>query len=207
VVESAVSGTIAVLCAAGVASSLGELPRPPEPPGKLGLGGPGARPRTVTVVGSQRPLRAGAPALRWDGRWGRCTRGAATRARRGGARGHARAAALGADGAPESARSGRPPSRRRSRPRAEGTSGSGAGHRARAVQALMFAMTGTCVRKLGKLSDLPCANMRTHRARRAKTALPRRSWRPRVQRPLHRGRSGELGGSVRASCAGRSAGG
>jgi hypothetical protein len=70
----------------------------------------------------------------------------------------ARAAALGADGASEGARSGRPPSRRRSRPRAKGTSGSDAGHRVRAGQTWMFAMTGTCVRKLRSSSD---GSMRT----------------------------------------------
>ena len=75
----------------------------------------------------------------------------------------ARAAALGADGASAGARSGRPPSRRHCRPRAKGTSGSNAGHRVRAGQTLMFAMTGTCVRKIGTGSDGPGANRCTCR--------------------------------------------
>jgi hypothetical protein len=161
-------------------------------------------------IRSARARRAAAAArARWRACPRRGTGMAATRARVSPAAvpAPARAAALGADGAPESARPGRPPSRRRSRPRAEGTSGSGAGHRARAVQALMFAMTGTCVRKLRRSSDGLCANMRTHRAGAAKTALRCRSCRLGLQRPLRGGRSAELGEARAASHAGRSTGG
>jgi hypothetical protein len=88
-----------------------------------------------------------------------------------GAPARARAAAPGADVAPEGARSGRPPSRRRSRPRAKGTSGSGAGHRARAVQAGMFSLDRTCVRKVRPRADGTDANTRTYAPRGSELAL------------------------------------
>jgi hypothetical protein len=83
------------------------------------------------------------------------------RAYPGGGRAGLHAAAPGAGVAPENARSGRPPSRRRCRPRAIGTSGSGAGHRVRAAQALMFSMKGTRVRKVRRRSDGSSTNMCT----------------------------------------------
>ena len=69
----------------------------------------------------------------------------------------ARAGALDADGPRQWARSGRPPSRRCSRSRAildrrTGTSGRGGTHRARSARTVMFAMTGTCVRKIRNAS-------------------------------------------------------
>jgi hypothetical protein len=112
----------------------------------------------------------------------------------------ARAATPGADVAPEGARSGRPPSRRRSRPRAKGTSGSSAGHRARAVQAWMFSSDRTCVRKVRPRADGTDANTRTYRPRGWKSALECGNRASDLQAKLQIGAVWQAGWSGRHCC-------
>ena len=114
---------------------------------------PAARPRPGAPAASG---RAGPPA------------GSGRRGERLGAH----AAALDAGGPSGSARPCRPPSRRRGRPRAAGTSGSGGGHRARAGRGLMFAVTGTCVRKAREEVGRTGANRCTHSLPTPQSAWP-----------------------------------